>query len=102
MSQGLQVYDQTGVLIFDSNVNTVVSRIMVVTKTFNRVTNDRYSVSFTEIPNINMRDYYFEVISSQTAIETVWVDESTGTMNVIIQTYLGVSTLNLKVKVYRC
>ncbi|MDC5170393.1 hypothetical protein NRA36_17585, partial [Acinetobacter baumannii] len=104
MSAGLQVYNINGELVFDSTVHTVISRIKTSTRTFTKVSggNYTYETSISDIPNANMRDYIFKVIShTYYAVSSTWIDEVTGNLKVNLSDPSSASSIDFVVKVYR-
>lgn len=73
MAYGLQIFTDTGDLVFDSNANTVVSRVLTGTYSFvkdtvysNPANYSYYAVyDFNAVlPGLNLRDYYVDINSN--------------------------------------
>ena len=104
MAAGLQIYDVDGMLLFDSNVNTLVTLIRNSRRTFIRESGLVFKTALSDIASPNMSRYFIKVWDSQ----SVWGVESSYINNsgelVIKLNYAPPSATSavLDVKIYRC
>lgn len=104
MAAGLQIFNESGALVFDSSVNTLVTLIRNSRRTFTRFSGLTFRTLLSDIPNPSMRNLYIQTFDSTNyyGVEASYIDANGYLVVTLGYALPSTQSLDLNVKIYRC